>query len=250
MPASVLPVLERFYDAVPRPVADESVVGGFSLFVARQGWPYYARPRLGASPSHPDEVRDVLEEQRRLGVPRSLEWVHETTPSLLTAARAAGMRVQEHPLLVLDGAVRDDPVAGVEVTVLQPDDPGFRGARAAVSAGFAGTDDLTVEPVQQWITARVRDGLMQVAGAFAGQAPIGGGSHQRRDDVSELTGIATLPSWRRRGVGAAVTRTLAEDAVRAGARTVFLSAGDNAVARVYERVGFVRVGTACVADAD
>jgi RimJ/RimL family protein N-acetyltransferase len=31
-------------------------------------------------------------------------------------------------------------------------------------------------------------------------------------------------------------------------RTVFLSAQDDAVARVYERVGFVRVGTACMAE--
>jgi len=30
---------------------------------------------------------------------------------------------------------------------------------------------------------------------------------------------------------------------------VFLSAQDDAVARVYERVGFQRVGTACVAEA-
>jgi hypothetical protein len=33
-----------------------------------------------------------------------------------------------------------------------------------------------------------------------------------------------------------------------GATTIFLSAGSDAVARVYERVGFVRVGTACVAE--
>lgn len=33
----------------------------------------------------------------------------------------------------------------------------------------------------------------------------------------------------------------------AGATTVFLSAGSEAVARVYRRVGFVDVGTACVA---
>jgi hypothetical protein len=31
--------------------------------------------------------------------------------------------------------------------------------------------------------------------------------------------------------------------------TVFLTAQDDAVARVYQRVGFERVGTACVAEA-
>ncbi len=250
MPDPILSVLERFYDAVPRPVADEHVLGPLSLFVARVGWPYYARPRLGADPIDTDDVRAVLEEQRRLGVPRSLEWVQDTTPSLLAAARTAGMHVQEHPLLVLEGQVLGAGVPDVEVAVLEPDDARFAGARAAVSAGFGQTDDLSVEPVQRWIAERVRDGLMRVVGAFDGPDPVGGGSHQSRGQVSELTGIATLPSWRRRGVGAAMTKALAEDAVARGATTVFLSAGDDTVARVYQRVGFVQVGTACVADAD
>ena len=38
------------------------------------------------------------------------------------------------------------------------------------------------------------------------------------------------------------------DAVRRGLSTVFLSAQDDAAARIYERVGLVRVGTACVAE--
>jgi predicted GNAT family acetyltransferase len=39
-----------------------------------------------------------------------------------------------------------------------------------------------------------------------------------------------------------------DDARERGVRTIFLSAQDDAVARVYERVGFVRVGTACIAE--
>ena len=57
-----------------------------------------------------------------------------------------------------------------------------------------------------------------------------------------------VPRARRLGVGAAITHALVEDARRRGVETVFLSAQDDAVARVYERVGFVRVGTACVAE--
>jgi ribosomal protein S18 acetylase RimI-like enzyme len=78
---------------------------------------------------------------------------------------------------------------------------------------------------------------------------LGGGSHGPRGTTTELTGIAVLPRARRRGVGAAVTAALVEDAHALGVRTVFLSAQDDAVARVYERVGFVRVGTACIAEA-
>lgn len=47
-----------------------------------------------------------------------------------------------------------------------------------------------------------------------------------------------------------MTAALAQDAGDRGARMVFLSAGSDDVARVYERVGFVRVGTACVAEGE
>jgi predicted GNAT family acetyltransferase len=48
-------------------------------------------------------------------------------------------------------------------------------------------------------------------------------------------------------LGAAVTDTLVADAIRRGIEVIFLSADDDAVARVYERVGFRHIGTACVA---
>jgi predicted GNAT family acetyltransferase len=78
--------------------------------------------------------------------------------------------------------------------------------------------------------------------------PIGVGSHQPLNGVTEIVGVATLPAYRRRGVGAAVTGALADDAVRRGIRTVFLSAADADVARLYERLGFRRVATACIAE--
>ena len=57
-----------------------------------------------------------------------------------------------------------------------------------------------------------------------------------------------LPRARGRGVGEALTRVLVDDAAARAVDTVFLSARDDAVARVYERVGFRRVGTACLAE--
>lgn len=249
--AGLLGRIERYYDTVPRATADPREVGPFTLFVAREGWPYYARPRLGESlPFGPEGVVGVLDVQRELGVPRQIEWVHEVTPALLPAAKAAGLAVQECPLLVLDRALPAHPTEGVEVSVLQPDDERFAAARAAVASGFDNRDEVRPEPVFAWITARVRQHLLRVAGAFDPEgSAIGGGSHAVRGDVSELTGIAVLPSWRQRGVGAALTAVLIEDALAGGATTVFLSAGTDAVARVYERVGFRRFGTACIVEA-
>jgi predicted GNAT family acetyltransferase len=65
--------------------------------------------------------------------------------------------------------------------------------------------------------------------------------------VTEIVGVATLPAFRRRGIGAALTAFLTSDAGDRGVRTVFLSAGNEDVARVYERAGFRRIGTAYIA---
>jgi ribosomal protein S18 acetylase RimI-like enzyme len=244
----LLRTLERYYDTVPRAAADAERVGPFTLFVAREGWPYYARPRLGSDATYTtSDVRAVLARQHELDVPRNLEWVHETTPSLLAAVREVGMAVDECALLVLDEAQPPPAVNGVTVRMLDPTEPGFAAARAAVDAGFSGRNQVRPGRVSNAIAARAEAGLLRMVGAFDcdGQA-IGGGSHSPRDGVSELTGIAVVPSWRRRGVGAALTAELTRDAQACGATTVFLSAASEAVARLYAGVGFVRVGTACI----
>jgi ribosomal protein S18 acetylase RimI-like enzyme len=248
-----LTAIETFYDTVPRAAATTEEIGPFTLFRATEGtsWQFYARPRLGLTDEiTPDDVRRVVARQDELGLPRAVEWVHETTPSLLAAARASGLTVTECPLLVLPQeatvGVVENPV-DVQVRVLGPDDD-LDPVVGAVHAGFDGTDEVTPRPSARR-ASMIRDGLLAMVGAYDGRGQVlGGGSHGPRGTTTELTGIAVLPRARRRGVGAAVTAALAEDARRRGVRTVFLSAQDNAVARVYERTGFVRVGTACVAE--
>ena len=250
--------LESYYDAAPRAGATTEQVGPFTLFVASgpAGWPYYARPRLRlAADVTANDVRAVRARQRELDVPESIEWVHQTTPSLLAAARETGMAVRECPLLVLPAGWSPSdragtPAAGAgscRIAVLPADSPDLVAVVSAVSAGFAGTDDVQPrEPRRQ--PRLMREGLLAVVGAYDGRgAVVGGGTHSPRGSTTELTGIAVLPRARRRGVGAAITLALVGDARRRGMHTIFLSAQDDSVARVYERVGFVRVGTACIA---
>ncbi len=259
-PPELLHVLERYYDAAPRPSATTEEVGPFTLFLRSDpdGWPFYARPRIGlAVDVTADDVRRVRERQRDLGVPETFEWVHQTTPSLLPAARAAGVEVRKCPLLVLapDPGVRSGlprPTgagAVVHTEVLAADAADLPLVWGAVHAGFAGTDEVAPRPVDR-IRRLVGAGTMVVAAAYGEDGKVlGGGSHNPRGGTTELTGIAVLPSARRRGVGAALTAALVEDARARGAGTVFLSAQDDAVARVYERVGFERVGSACIGEA-
>jgi ribosomal protein S18 acetylase RimI-like enzyme len=254
----VLATLETYYDAAPRPNSTTEEVGPFTVFVKvdPDSWEYYARPRLGLDGDVTrEDVDAVRARQRELGLPENLEWVHETTPSLLPAALASGLTVDECPLLVFadpsleQGFPRrvDAEVTG-RVRVLGPDDD-LGSVVGAIHAGFAGTDEVTPRTARRQ-PALMRAGLLTMAAAYDDQgAVLGGGSHGPRGTTTELTGIAVLPRARRRGVGAAITGALVEDAHAQGVRTVFLSAQDDAVARVYERVGFVRVGTACIASA-
>lgn len=247
-----LAVLETYYDAAPRPLATTEEVGPFTLFLRRdpQGSPYYARPRLwGEQRFTAADVEEVRRALRSAGAPEAVEWVHETTPTLLEAAEAAGLHVHRCPLLVLADPL-DVPRSGPgwHVELLDGESAQLGPVGGAIHAGFGGTDEVEVAlPGNR--PALMRAGLLTAAGAFDEQGqPLGGGSHNPRGRVTELAGIAVLPRARRRGIGAALTATLVDDARARGVETVFLSAQDDAVARVYERVGFVRVGTACVAE--
>ena len=259
LPSNLLATIETYYDTAPRPLATTEEIGPFTLFVPRDpaGWPYYARPRLGLDvPFTAADVEAVRERQRELEIPQAIEWVHETTPSLLEAARADGMTVEECPMLVLPTGQSDSrpPArsAAEDVTtravVLAPDSPDLPAVVGAIDAGFEGTDEVIERQVGRQ-PQLIREGLLTMVAAYDDQgAVVGGGSHSPRGTTTELTGIAVLPRARRRGVGAAITHALVEDAHTRGIGTIFLSADDDAVARVYARVGFVRVGTACIAE--
>ncbi|HEX5495368.1 MAG TPA: GNAT family N-acetyltransferase [Mycobacteriales bacterium] len=276
----LLTLLERYFDAVPRADARAEDHGPLTLFVRdAAGYPYYARPRFGQDAVTPRDVALVCARQRELGVPETFEYVRETTPAMDRAARSTGLLVTEHPLLVqslpagregLEGSKDSQgasegsagPVA-LTVRMLAADAPDrdLAIAHAVARLGFStpGTgggplgpdavaEALEEVPIAQVgsIRHRLSSGLTATAVAELDGAPVGVGSHQPIGEVSEIVGVAVLPAARRRGVGAALTRTLTGDALARGCRTVCLSAGDDDVARVYERVGFRRVATACV----
>ncbi|WP_341716858.1 GNAT family N-acetyltransferase [Micromonospora sp. FIMYZ51] len=82
----------------------------------------------------------------------------------------------------------------------------------------------------------------------AEEGVLAGAMAMRLDDAAEIAGVATLPAARRRGLATAVTAALARALLAAGVDLVFLAAGDEEIARVYLRVGFRRVATACTAN--
>jgi GNAT superfamily N-acetyltransferase len=200
-------------------------------------------------------VAAVRARQRELGHPERFEWVHEVTPELLGVMRAAGLEVLEAPLMLL-GDPRPADTSGVRI--LGADDPALGASRAVAEVGFtaAGTavgpegvrerDAALSEAAPDFLRDRLRRRLTVTAVAERDGGPVAVGSHQPVAEVTEVVGVATLPAFRHRGLGGAVTAALVADALEHGAEIVFLSAGSEEIARVYARLGFARIGTACI----
>ncbi|MBV9446841.1 MAG: GNAT family N-acetyltransferase [Streptosporangiaceae bacterium] len=261
--------IDAFCDAVPRVRARAEEHGPLVLFVPTgPGWPYYARPRLGARPAITTaDVRAVRARQRELLIPESFEWIEQAAPDMAAAAADGGLDVHAHPLLVLDDLVPLPPSpplpSGVTVRIVAPDDPDLHRIWAVPSVAFgnpgtargeagaaerdkiaADHDGGTIDILRE----RLRSGQSVLAATFGSDGPMAAGSCQAVGQVAEITGVGVLPSERRKGLGAAVTAALAADALRRGVRTVFLSATDDAVARVYARIGFREIGVAMIAE--
>jgi GNAT superfamily N-acetyltransferase len=258
--------IERYYDAVPRRFARVAQCGPFTLFLGEPGgWTYYARPALGsAGPVTRGDVAAALDRQADAGLPPSLEWVHETTPALLDAVRGVdSLEVEELPLLALDGDLTvTAPRLPERVSVRllgTGDEDALAAATAVSSVGFdaEGTArgpqgpaerDAARKPTSRRVLGLLDEGAVRIAVAeHEGNGVLATGRTLPLGGVTEVMGVATLPSARRQGLGAAVTARLVEDAVSLDLQTVFLSASSPDVARVYARIGFIRISTAYVA---
>lgn len=258
--------LEQYYDAVPRRFARVEEHGPFTLFLGTpDGWTYYARPRLGGHVAFDAAaVASALARLRAMGLPEVVEWIHETTPTLRAAVRDEGsLDVEEIPLMVLSEHVRSaSPLPpGLTVRLLGPDDEAaIAASRAVADVGFAAAGtavgpagprerDAARKPAEQQALRLLAEGSLLVAVAESpDHGVVATGRALPVAGVAEIVGVATLPSMRRQGLAAAVTSALVEAARAQEVDTVFLTAGSEAVARVYERVGFHRIGTGYAAE--
>lgn len=262
--------IERYFALSPLPDSPVSRVGALDVPLGPPEWPHPARPHPGGGTVPLVDVEAALAAQADVDLPQALEWFAERNPGLGQVVSQAGLLVEELPLLVaidtlevtLPPDVRffligaDDPQLATYQRLAQlafaaPTGPSALGEPGTTSTGVA--PDRLIDPPQP--TAVLRDRIaagrtVMMIAVEAGE-PVAVGSHQPVDvdgvEVSEIVGVATMPRFRGRGLGAALASALVEHA-RETADLVFLSAGDDDVARVYERVGFARIGTTSVAE--
>jgi GNAT superfamily N-acetyltransferase len=227
-----------------------------------------------------EQVRRAAAVLEQAGHPVSFEWVAELAPALGEALRAEGYAVHHHPLLVRDLTTPANPVdpsapgspgtagdphlpgttgaevPGVTARLLGAHAPELRDALAVQGVGFsvpgtargeAGVHEREADTVEDalldYVRGRIAAGRASVAVADDPEAGIVAcGWHQPVGADTEVVGVATLPAYRRRGAAAAVLEVLVADAAGHGVTMALLSAGDDAVARIYERSGFTRIG--------
>jgi predicted N-acetyltransferase YhbS len=259
----LLDCIEGYFATAPLPDARTEAVGPLDVPIGSPAWPYPARPRAGAGPVTAADVEAAVARQEAAGLPAALEWIPERAPTTTAAARAAGLTVEELPLLVVVDPVEVLLPAGVRLYLVGADDPELPRYQRVAAIAFAhpgGRADVREGPLDESPEAAARTAVLReriAAGrtvlmvAVENGEPVAVGSHQPVDvdgtEISEVVGVATLPQLRGRGLGAGVASALVAHA-RETADLVFLVAGDDEVARVYERIGFARLATTAVAD--
>jgi GNAT superfamily N-acetyltransferase len=185
----------------------------------------------------------------RQRVPR-LEYVEEFAPDLAAVLTAAGFAQEgRYPLLVCSPQSHRaaPPVGGLAIRQLAVDSPSadLRDFVVVERQGFSHrvTEEVTEDDCEELRDAMRRGGLAFLASLNNQPASVASCT-EPLDGLTELTGIATLPAFRRLGIATAITAAAAQAAFRTGVEAAFLTAGDAHAGRVYQRVGFLPYATA------
>lgn len=237
---ALLEQIDDYLNASPALACDVEYLGPYRVFFRRDSeMPElsYARPERGQPLGPINAVRAAFAARRRAC---RWEYLQELTPELTGVLVAAGFPPPiPRPLLaVTRESFKPEQHLTAHVRQIRPSEvlDTDRVLAQAYGGSPADADGALLRGVLE------RGGC--VVAAFIGEEPVAAGIHSPVGGVTEVAGVGTLPTWQRQGLAGAVTSALVADALFRGCSTIFLSAADEAVARVYQRLGFTRVGTA------
>lgn len=221
---------------------DTEQIGPFlATFTLGSSNPYlnYAIPDAGANPS-PDDVAALIDAFRRRNLKPRLEYVAKLAPEVEAALTRASFTVDDRlPIMVCaPGDEREVPAPeGFEILAPEDDDELYGMAAAQSEAYGDGVPaPSSVESQRAFLAA---GGIAVLARDVAtGESAGGAICDVPFDGISELAGVGVRPSFRGRGIAAAMTAHLAHAAFARGITTLFLMPGDGAAERIYKRAGF------------
>jgi GNAT superfamily N-acetyltransferase len=201
--------------------------GAFTLYLhpvmRRHPFLNYAIPDEDAEPD--DGSALVAAARARDLVPR-IEAVEPCAPWIRDLP---GFEIELEPPLM----ACSEPVAlssPARIVAVDPGSPRVAALLAAQHAAF-GDPPPTDERIATWDEHGV-------AALVDGEVVGGASFSEPTEGLTEIGGIAVLEPFRRQGIAGALTAAAARRSLRAGARLVLLSPGDDGAQRVYERAGF------------
>ena len=177
-----------------------------------------------------------------------IEFIQEFAPQLACGLRATGFVEEARQQLMVCTAETSRPareVLGLRMTELTGPS-GASEAQDYLTTQRRGFDvhstEVATEGDAEQFLRMIGEGRAFV-GWLKGQ-PVGVGMYTAPfDGVTEVAGLATLEPFRRRGIATGLTALAVQRAMEQGAEVVCLTAADERVGRVYERVGFVGYAT-------
>nr|WTB33087.1 GNAT family N-acetyltransferase [Streptomyces sp. NBC_00830] len=202
----------------------------------------YAIPDQGAEPTAADVQALIAAFRERDRMPR-LEYLPSGAPAVEPALLAAGFTVENRaPILACapGGLLPPRPVDAL--VIAEPaTDAEFDAAARVQHHGYGGTGEPEGGEAA-WLRNAVAGGGV-AALAYVGGVPAGaGGCSVPVDGLTELAGLAVADTFRRRGIGAALSAHLTATAFARGCRVVWLEPGDADVERIYAGIGYRRIG--------
>jgi RimJ/RimL family protein N-acetyltransferase len=228
-----------------RPVVVEA--GGFVAgFDPGTTSPYvnYATPMPGAGPARHD-VAALIAEFRMRGLRPRLEFAPNAAPEVEPALRAAGFTIEEvHEYLVCTPATLTMPAfARIPLVETPVWDQDHASIDAAMSEAFTGEYASSPNGADRLRRAQENGGAVRFVRAPDRGCAGGASCSIPAVGTSELSGVATRPAFRGRGIATAVTAALTEAMFALGTRSVWLEYSGEGSRRVYERVGYQPEGT-------
>ncbi|WP_371406505.1 GNAT family N-acetyltransferase [Kribbella sp. NBC_00662] len=208
---------------------------------------WYLSGVLAAEPGQPfdpDEVPWAIETVRQAFAAEG-RWVHaefveEANPGLAEALAEQGMTIVGRlPLLVVEPAgllVPDLPEGTTVAVVSSAEEQTVANAVAAEAYEMDSADSpYKADPADGGAVIVYVDGVAAATAAWTAVA----------DEVSEVAGVGTLHSHRRRGLGAIATAYATLNAFGLGGATLaWLTPGDDGADRIYRRLGYAPRATA------
>jgi ribosomal protein S18 acetylase RimI-like enzyme len=248
--------IDDYLNAAPGKACDVETVGPFTLFFRRDSaMPElsYARPTASLEGDLSDAIAGVRAAFAARERVCRWEFVADLVPDFpATLVQHGFPEPIPRPLMVVTRETfRPEQSDIAEIRPIRKEES--RAIDRVLQAAFAEltgrevTDaefsDETAEEAESLLDSAEEYGY-HVFGAFVDGRPVAGGVHTPVGDTAEVAGIGTLPAFRRRGIAGALTSALVADAFARGIECIFLSAADEAVQRVYARVGFEKIGNA------